>query len=146
MTPRHGLALVSVLCALLFVGLFGRAIDARSVSLAECAARPASCEGRELYLGFTRVVAAEGDTVSLRSWMGPVQVTPWLPDEPLPSPGTIISVVGYHGGGLVVVPELVKEHPYRRFKEVTGIAMLGAWLLALGFWVLRRWRHRPSHA
>lgn len=137
---RFALAAMSGVLMVVLVVSFGREIDRGSISLAECVQDPGRCEGRELYLGYARVVEADEDAVQLRSWMGPVLVDPWPEETPLPWPGLSVSVIGTYAGDRTVRPNQVQQHPYRWLKEATGAVMLIAWFGGLALWTIRRWR------
>lgn len=137
---RAGLALALLLGLAVYSISFGVATDAGSYSLLECNESPALCSDAEIHIGYARVIEVDGDAVRLRSWMGPVELTPWPPGTPLPSSGSILSVVGRHGGGFRVAPTDVVEHPYRGLKEVTGLVMLALWGLAGLWWLREGWR------
>jgi hypothetical protein len=132
-----------VLIALGVVGL-GLARDEASLSLVECTRAPADCDEAELFIGYARVDRVQGRAVYTRSWMGDLRLAPWPRSAPLPSPGLHVSVLGAYAGGRTVLPHSVAEHPLRRRKELTGIVMLGLWLLAGAVWVGRGWRHRDA--
>lgn len=137
---RAGLALVLLLGLAVYAISFGVATDAGSYSLLECNQSPELCTDAEIYIGYARVIDVDGDAVRLRSWMGPVVLSPWPAGTPLPSSGRIISAVGRHAGGFRVAPTDVVEHPYRSLKEATGLVMMALWGLAGLWWLRAGWR------
>jgi|GEM_PF-5755025 len=136
----------SGLAIVVLIVWFGVAMDRASLSLADCIEEPDRCEGRELYIGYARVLSVRDRSVSLRSWLGPVQATPWPADSPLPSPGLSVSLLATHVSGATVTPHLVREHPYRLIKERTGLIMLVLWVVLLALWVRVRRSELPQRA
>ena len=132
--------LVLLLCLAVYAVSFGVATDAGSYSLLECNQSPELCSDSEIHVGYARVIEVEEDAVRLRSWMGPVELTPWPVGTPLPSPGRIISAIGRHGGGFRVAPTDVVEHPFRGLKEGTGLVMMALWGFAGLWWLREGWR------
>ena len=135
--PRWALGTGGLLACVGLVLWFGHVTDSRSFSLSECVATPTLCEGQELYVGYVRVDAIDGQAVRVRGGMGLATLSPWPAETPLPSLGEFVSAVGVHEGGTQLVPSEVRAHPHRALKERTGQVMMGLWTLLLVFWAAR---------
>lgn len=146
MTPRTRRWLVILSSIVLVGGVLGLGIvqDARSTSLAECMKAPRECQGIEMFTGYCLVLRVDGSSVHVRSLLGDVELAPWPSDAPLPSPGQHVTAAGTYAGELTIVPHTVAHHPLRRRKELTGITMVGFWLLAGVAWVRHGWVRRGA--